>query len=91
MAESASLAGDIDLQPTSSGFHAVGLLSNRYDEDRIVAEAAKHGITTAPLSRYALGRIPQRGIVLGFGSSAQDDIRKGMKVLKKILPVCCTS
>ncbi|MBO9463353.1 PLP-dependent aminotransferase family protein [Labrenzia sp. R5_0] len=91
IAESASLAGDIDLQPTSSGFHAVGLLSNRYDEDRIVAEAAKHGITTAPLSRYALGRIPQRGIVLGFGSSAQDDIRKGMKVLKKILPVCCTS
>lgn len=91
MAEAASLAGEIDLQPTSSGFHAVGLVSDRYDEDRIVSEAAKHGITTAPLSRYALGQIPQRGIVLGFGSSGQDDIRKGMKVLRKILPDCCTS
>ncbi|EAV42556.1 transcriptional regulator, GntR family protein [Stappia aggregata IAM 12614] len=91
MAEAAGLAGEIDLQPTSSGFHAVGLVSDRYDEDRIVSEAAKHGITTAPLSRYALGRIPQRGIVLGFGSSGQDDIRKGMKVLRKILPDCCTS
>ncbi|TYC75484.1 PLP-dependent aminotransferase family protein [Stappia sp. BW2] len=88
MTEAADLAGDIDLQPASSGFHTVGFVSNRHDEDRIVSEAAKLGIITAPLSRYALGQIPQRGIVLGFGSSGQEDIRKGMKVLKKILPGC---
>jgi len=84
-----SLAGDIDVQPTSSGFHAVGLLSSRLDEGRLVAGAADHGITTVPLSRYALKDIPQRGIVLGFGSCAPEEIRKGVQVLKKILPACC--
>lgn len=88
MAAAADLAGDINLQPTSSGFHAVGLLSPGLEEGKIVEGAAAHGITTAPLSRYAVGHIPQRGIVLGFGSCAQEEIRKGISVLKTVLPDC---
>jgi GntR family transcriptional regulator/MocR family aminotransferase len=88
MGEAASLAGDIDLQPTSSGFHAVGLLSADLSEDKVVAAAAARGITTVPLSRYALSRISQRGIVLGFGSCAREEIRKGVEVLKSVLPEC---
>ncbi|MEO9777219.1 PLP-dependent aminotransferase family protein [Roseibium sp.] len=91
MAAAASLAGDINLQPTSSGFHAIGLLSSRLEEGKIVDGAAAHGITAAPLTRYAVAPISQRGIVLGFGSCAQDEIRKGIDVLKTILPDCSAS
>ena len=91
MSEAECLAGRIDLQPTRSGFHAVGLTSPELDDDVIVAKAADRGVTTAPLSRYALTNLSQRGIVLGFGSSAPDEIRKGIQVLNDILPECCTS
>lgn len=84
----AGLAGDIDLQPTSSGFHAVARLSANLDENRLVSAAEKQGIITAPLSRYSLGKITRRGIVLGFGSCATDDIIKGVRVLKSIVPEC---
>jgi GntR family transcriptional regulator/MocR family aminotransferase len=88
MGAASSLAGDIDLQPTSSGFHAVGLTNANLDEQRIVSETAARGITTAPLSRYALADIQQRGLVLGFGSASPDDIRKGIQALKDVLPKC---
>lgn len=88
MEEAKRLAGQIDLQPTSSGFHAVGLVPTHIDEDRVVAKAAEEGITTVTLSRYALSPIKQRGIVLGFGSTTPDEIRKGVDILEKILPDC---
>ncbi len=88
MEEAGRLKGRIDLQPTSSGFHAVGLVRPPLDEDLIVARAAEEGITTVPLSRYALGPISQRGIVLGFGSTGPDEIRKGINILEKILADC---
>ncbi|MCV0425341.1 MAG: PLP-dependent aminotransferase family protein [Roseibium sp.] len=90
MAEAECLAGRLDLQPTSSGFHAVGLVTRTYDEDAIVEKAAARGITTVPLSRYSLSTISQRGVVLGFGSSAPEEIRKGIQTLNEILPECCT-
>lgn len=86
MHHSESLAGDIDLQPTSSGFHAVGLTSSKLDEHRIVTAAARYGITAAPISRYALAKTPERGLVLGFGPTAPEDIYKGIQILKDVLP-----
>ncbi|MCX2721038.1 PLP-dependent aminotransferase family protein [Roseibium salinum] len=88
MAEAAGLAGEIDLQPASSGFHAIGLLSPDLEEKRIVASAGNHGVTVVPLSRYALGPLAERGIVLGFGSCSADEIRKGIHTLEGILPEC---
>ncbi|MEP3047916.1 MAG: PLP-dependent aminotransferase family protein [Roseibium sp.] len=86
MEQAACLSGNIDLQPTTSGFHAVGHLAPHLDEVEIVAKAAAAGVSTAPLSRYTLAKIPQRGIVLGFGSTTPDEIRRGIQGLKDILP-----
>jgi GntR family transcriptional regulator / MocR family aminotransferase len=91
IAEAAGLADKINLQPTTSGFHATGLLHPSLSEAKIVFEAEKLGVKTVPLSRYALQKLRQRGLVLGFGSSAPDEIRKGVEVLRSILPNCCTS
>lgn len=85
MSEAASLADDISVMPTDSGFHAVALTSSRVDEHEIARLSARHGITTSPISRYALAPVVDRGLVLGFGSAGEDDIRKGVQVLKKCL------
>ncbi len=88
IAEASDLAGEIDIQPSNSGFHAVGLINNTFDEGRIVSEAAAKGITVSPLSRYALSDIPQRGLVFGYGCSSAEDIKKGIRLLKDVLPAC---
>ncbi len=86
MNEARSLAGQIDLKPTTSGFHTTGLLAPSLDEDLVVRKAAQKGIAIVPLSRYTLAPVPQRGIVLGFGCTAPEEIRKGVQILKSVLP-----
>ncbi len=85
MSATERLKGRIDLQPTSSGFHAVGLLAPELDEEKIVAAALAEGIVTAPLGRYGLTKLRQKGLVLGYGSCGQDEIEKGVEVLEKIV------
>ncbi|MEP0234830.1 PLP-dependent aminotransferase family protein [Roseibium sp.] len=79
------LAGKIDVQPTKSGFHAVGLLAPSLTEDFLVAETRSAGVVTSPLGRYALNKLKQSGIVLGFGSSPPEEIKKGIEIIKSIV------
>ena len=76
-----TLPAAICVQPTSSGFHTTAYLDPMVDEPELVAQAAARNITTAPLARYCLEPIAQKGIVLGFGSANPDDIQAGIKVL----------
>lgn len=76
-----SLPPTIRVQPTSSGFHTTAYLDARVDESELVAQAAARNITTAPLARYCLEPITQKGVVLGFGSANPDDIQAGIKIL----------
>jgi GntR family transcriptional regulator/MocR family aminotransferase len=81
----ASLSGRIDVQPTASGFHAVGLLADDLTEDEVVSRVRAEGVVISPLGRYALSSLAQKGVVLGFGSAGVEDIRKGIAVIRKIV------
>ncbi|MTI44794.1 GntR family transcriptional regulator [Roseibium hamelinense] len=85
IAEAEKLAGLLDVQQTQSGFHAVGLLNRRLDEQVLVEKAAHAGIAISGLSKYELQSKNLNGLVLGFGSTPPDEIRKGINVLHKIL------
>src|SRR3546814_5381815 len=80
----AGLSGRIDLQATASGFHTVGFLADDADEDAVVAGAREKGIIVAPLSRYCMTPIARRGLVLGFGGVAPDEIRRGIAILRPL-------
>ncbi|MEM1046862.1 MAG: PLP-dependent aminotransferase family protein [Pseudomonadota bacterium] len=80
-----ALRKDIDVRPTSSGFHAVGFLNADIREADFIARTRDRGIVTAGLGRYALTQLPYKGIVLGFGSTPPDDIRSGMDVIRRII------
>jgi GntR family transcriptional regulator/MocR family aminotransferase len=79
------LAGRIDIRPANSGFHAVGLLDPRLDEAEVVERARRAGVVVSGLSRYSLAPIAEHGVVLGYGCSAPDDIRKGIDLLDRAL------
>lgn len=79
-----ALPNTLQVQQTSSGFHTMAFLDPHIDEHAVVAQAEAQGVTIAPLSRYCLHPIDQKGIVLGFGSAAPDDILSGMEVLSTL-------
>lgn len=79
------LAGQIDVQETAGGFHTTAYLAPGLDEAAMVSRAAERGVTLAPLGRYCLEPIPDKGLVLGFGCATPDDIRQGIGILKDVL------
>ena len=83
--QSRLLSGRLDVQPTTSGFHAPGTLASGFDEKRVVEEAAREGVITAPLSRYAVAPLAHKGVVLGFGCASGDAIRQGICALDRAL------
>lgn len=76
------LAPALDVQETTGGFHTPAFLAPGLDEGIVVTQAARQGITLAPLARYCLSTIDRRGLVLGFGSALPEDIRHGVDVLR---------
>lgn len=80
----ADLSSQIDVRPTSSGFHTVGFLPDEVDEDAIVSEARAKGIVVAALSRYCAAPVGRKGLVLGFGGVTPDEIRRGVRTLRTL-------
>lgn len=78
------LKGAVDVQETSGGFHTAAYLADGIDEATVVAQAAAQNVTLAPLNRYCLNPIRQKGIVLGFGCASPEDIRIGMEVIRHL-------
>lgn len=78
------LPDTIRVARTGSGFHTTASLDARVDETRLIDDAAAAGVTIVPISRYALSPPGHKGLVLGFGSTAHDDIRAGVRVLRDL-------
>ena len=79
-----SLEGAIRVQPTSSGFHTMGLIADGLDESRLVAEARQEGVVLAPLARYCAEPVRQKGVVLGFGGVTPEAIIRGVETLRRL-------
>lgn len=79
-----SLEGVIDVQPTTAGFHTPAFVAHGVDEQKVIAQAANENVNLAPLSRYCLSPIEQRGFVLGFGSATPEEIRKGIEIIRDL-------
>lgn len=76
-----SLPDTLVIQEATSGFHTTAFLDPRLDEEKIVEEAKGNNVIVTPISRFCAVPIEQKGLVLGFGNSTPEDIRKGIKKL----------
>jgi GntR family transcriptional regulator/MocR family aminotransferase len=72
--------GALRLRPIQSGLHAIADLDG-IDEERVSEAARERGIEVEPLGRYYLGRRTENALVLGFGSTPPDALRRGMERL----------
>ncbi|WP_157961876.1 PLP-dependent aminotransferase family protein [Acuticoccus kandeliae] len=79
------LDGRLDVRPTDTGFHTVGLLPPDADERRVEDAVLGAGLATAPLSRFALQPIGVKGLTLGFSAVASHEIERGVERLGRIL------
>ena len=79
------LKGLIDIRPTETGFHTVGLLPGKRDENRAAEVAKLRGIATAPIGRFALAPVAQKGLTLGFSATPPQDIARAARDLAAAL------
>ncbi|MEM9231803.1 MAG: PLP-dependent aminotransferase family protein [Pseudomonadota bacterium] len=71
----------LSIQQASAGFHTVGFVKNSLDEHRLVAEAGKAGIVLAPIGKYCLSPTDASGVVIGYGSCDDQQIRGSLQKL----------
>lgn len=85
MEASSALPEGVSVQTTASGFHTTAFLREDSNEENVVKSAAHRGVTVAPIGRYCLEPIAQKGLVLGFGSTSPADSRAGMEALGQVV------
>ncbi len=77
----ARLSGFLDVEPATSGFHALARLGAGVDEHALVEAARARDVVLVPLSRYCLEPIARTGVVLGYGAVADKQIAAGVDIL----------
>lgn len=79
------LGDAIKIGEVEAGLRTVGWLKRGISAERVAREAAKHDVEVVPLSRYAYGRSPRNGLVLGFAAVDARELRRGVEGLARAL------
>jgi len=79
------LAGLLELAPGGAGLQCVGWLPPGVDDHAAVRAAAARDIDVTPVSMFAVGRLPRRGLVLSYGAFDPHQIRAGVERLAEAL------
>lgn len=73
------------LQPTEAGLQTVGWLSQGHSDAAFARDARDAGVIVAPLSDWALQWKERSGLQIGFAAISEDEIRRGVEALARIL------
>jgi GntR family transcriptional regulator/MocR family aminotransferase len=79
------LAGRLAVRAARAGLATVGRLPPDVDEAAIATAAAARGVTVAPVSRFCVAPIPDRGLALGFAAASPREIAAGVETLAAVL------
>jgi len=79
------LSGLLDVVASQSGLHTVGHLAPGLHEAAVVEATLARHVTVSGIGRYALTRMPSRGLVLGFGGVVPRELEAGVGVLAEVL------
>jgi GntR family transcriptional regulator / MocR family aminotransferase len=75
----------VEIQTPESGMRAVGWLCNGMSDKRAAQLAQEEGIETLPISMFSSEYRHPPGLMLGFAGCNPADIRRGVKILAKVL------
>jgi GntR family transcriptional regulator/MocR family aminotransferase len=79
------LAGLVEISNIEAGLQTIGWLPDDRKAEDVAAEADKKNVEVIPLRRYAFGRVPGNGIVLGFAAVEPRELRRGVEELATVL------
>jgi GntR family transcriptional regulator / MocR family aminotransferase len=79
------LSGLLDVPPAEAGMHLIGWLPEGVDDRAASERAARRRVRAMPLSAYSLEPLPRGGLVLGYTSLNNRQIRDGVRRLARAL------
>jgi len=78
--------GDLlELRNVEAGLRTVGWLKSGISAERATRAAAERDVEVVPLSRYAYGKSPRNGLVLGFAAVDSKELKRGVEELARVL------
>ena len=79
------LEGVLEISNVEAGLQTIGWLPSQFDAEAVARAAAEKNVEVRPLRRYAYGRAPGNGIVLGFAAVESKELRRGVEELARVL------
>jgi len=79
------LSGLLEISTVEAGLQTIGWLCRGIAAEALAKAAAVKNVEVMPLSRYAHGRAPHNGIVLGFAAVEPKELRRGVEELARLL------
>ncbi len=79
------LGSMVEVVGSSAGMHLTVTLRSRIDDVKIAERAARQNLRVWPLSLSYLGEPARRGFILGFGSTAIEEIPRAIRKLRNLL------
>ena len=77
----------LELGPVDAGMQLAVYFPQSIDDRDIARRAEESGISVAALSTYYLRECPQPGLLLGYAAVPETEMRQGIEVLRRLLPV----
>jgi GntR family transcriptional regulator / MocR family aminotransferase len=81
----AKVAGALEISTVEAGLQTVGWLKRGIRAERVAHLAAHRDVEVVPLSRYASGKTPREGLILGFAAVDPRELRRGVEELARAL------
>jgi GntR family transcriptional regulator/MocR family aminotransferase len=69
----------------TAGIHVVLELPDAYPAEHLVEAAAERGVAVYPLDRYYAGPPTMSGLILGYGTATQPQVRRAAAELSRLL------
>jgi GntR family transcriptional regulator/MocR family aminotransferase len=79
------LTGLLEIPSVEAGLRTVGWLQGGILAEEAAQAAAKYDVEVLALGRYAYGRSPGNGLVLGFAAVGASELRRGVEQLARAL------
>jgi GntR family transcriptional regulator / MocR family aminotransferase len=79
------LGNRVQMTGAGSGSHVLLWPAKNISEDAAIAQAASHGVGIYGTARYYLRAHPRTGLMLGYSTTSEDQIQKGIRALAKVL------
>ena len=79
------LAGVLKLQKSDAGMHLVGWLPDEINAEAVAEKAAAQNLKVSPIANYIFSGQAPNGLILGYTSFTEKQIKAGVKKLSKVL------